>query len=156
MTETLATIRASGPRRVVAVGIVGVLGALLLSLAVLRPPDSLTGQAVLLLLGALAVLIAARQWQATATALVLTDQALGDEHGRIIVRTADIVSVDRGIFAFKPANGFILRLKRSEGAAWAPGLWWRVGRRVGVGGAISKAEGRHMADRISALIAGRR
>ena len=38
------------------------------------------------------------------------------------------------------------------GHAWAPGMWWRVGRRVGVGGLTGGAESRAVADALAAML----
>ena len=64
----------------------------------------------------------------------------------------NIASVDRGAFAFKPSNGFTVRLKSPAPRAWLPGLWWRLGRRVGVGGATPGKAARDMADVITILL----
>ncbi|MBL4559156.1 MAG: hypothetical protein JKP98_25190 [Rhodobacteraceae bacterium] len=66
---------------------------------------------------------------------------------------AEIERVDRGALAFKPSGGFVLHLAAPGTAGWAPGLWWRVGRRLGVGGATNPMEGRAMADIIAVRIA---
>jgi hypothetical protein len=39
---------------------------------------------------------------------------------------------------------------------WVPGLWWRIGRSVGVGGMTGAAETKMMAEMIEAMIAVRR
>ena len=74
--------------------------------------------------------------------LVLTEQELVDTSGRLLTRIEDIHRVERGFLAFRPSHGFSLHLKTSQPRAWAPGLWWRFGRPIGVGGVISGAQGR--------------
>jgi hypothetical protein len=108
---------------------------------------------MLLVLGFLALGLCVAFYRATVLGLVLTEQELVDTSGRLLARIEDIHRVERGFLAFRPSNGFSLHLKRSQPRAWAPGLWWRFGRRIGVGGVISGAEGRAMADLIGALIA---
>lgn len=151
----LAKITASAPRRAIAVVLVAALGLLVIGLAVFRPPESLGARVFLMVVGALTLALADWQRRATALRIELTSTELADSSGRVLARVEDMESIDRGVFAFKPSNGFVLRLRRPGPRAWAPGLWWRVGRRVGVGGVISKTEGRNMADTISALIAER-
>jgi hypothetical protein len=38
---------------------------------------------------------------------------------------------------------------------YAPGLWWRAGRRVAVGGVTSRAEGKAVAELINVMLAER-
>ena len=64
-------------------------------------------------------------------------------------------SVDRGLFAFKPSNGFVVVLSQGGWRGWAPGLWWRLGRRLGVGGVTSAAQAKAMAEILSIEIARR-
>ncbi len=150
--EILASITPSAPRRFFATGVMGTLGVLLVLLAFLRPPDSMALQFMLIVFGAVALAGCARMLSATSGGLVLTRDALCDTEGTVVAHIDAIEKVERGIFAFKPSNGFVLLLKTRQPRAWAPGLWWRMGRRVGVGGVISGAEGRQMADVIAALL----
>lgn len=153
--EELARAMPAPARRVFGVGTLGGLGAILLYVGLASPPAHAGWLAFLLLTGAGALWAAWRQWEATECGLVLTDQGLFDSDGRVIAPIDDIQSIDRGVFAFKPSNGFLLRLKAPEPRHWSPGLWWRLGRRVGVGGVTSAAETRAMADILSALLARR-
>jgi hypothetical protein len=73
----------------------------------------------------------------------------------MIVPIDQIRSVERGVFAFKPSNGFTIRLKSKAPAAWQPGLWWRAGRSVGVGGVTSSTPAKFMAEQIHDLITSR-
>jgi hypothetical protein len=41
----------------------------------------------------------------------------------VLARIDEIASLDRGTFAFKPSNGFLLRLSRKGTRVWRPGLW---------------------------------
>lgn len=154
-TEILARIRPSPARRAFATGVLGGLGVLLELLAFLRPPAALPLQLMLIVLGAVVLVLCLRLYAATGRGLVLTEEALTDTDGRVVARLDEIRKVERGIFAFKPSNGFVLQLADRKPGAWAPGLWWRMGRRVGVGGVISGAEGRAMADLIGATVARR-
>jgi hypothetical protein len=87
-----------------------------------------------------------------AVPLVLTAEALTDADGRVLARLENIRKVERGTFAIKPSNGFVLILDRSLGRTWVPGQWWRLGRRVGVGGIFSGTEAKFMADLIAMRI----
>jgi hypothetical protein len=78
-----------------------------------------------------------------------------DDTGTELCRLDDIVEIERGLALFKPSGGFVLRVKTAGPRSWSPGLWWRAGRRVGVGGATSSRAGKHMADAITGALATR-
>lgn len=152
-TEVLTRVRASPPRRLIAVALIGALGALLLWLAV--QSASVAASLALAAAGAFAGVAALRLWRATRAVLELSRAGLFDDAGRVLAPIEQIEAVDRGAFAIKPSAGFTLRLAAPGPRAWAPGLWWRVGRRVGVGGVTSGAEARVMADILAVLLAER-
>jgi hypothetical protein len=93
--------------------------------------------------------------RATGHGLVLTERELRDSAGTVLARVEDMVSVDRGLFAFKPSNGFLLMTATRAERAWRPGLWWRFGRRIGVGGLAPARQTRAMAEIIATMIARR-
>ena len=148
----LARVHVSPPRRAFGVGVLAVLGALLIWLAFAAPPEVFGLQIMLIALGLAALWAAARMWRVTQLALELTDSALRLSDGTVLARTDQIEGIDRGMFAFKPSHGFTLKLKQRTPAAWHPGLWWRFGRRLGVGGVTAGAQTKIMADMISAMI----
>lgn len=154
MAEVLCTITPSPARRGFGVLVLLALGAILIRLGFGDAPLSLALRLGLTLLGAAVLMLGATLWRATAAGLVLYPDRIDDSAGRVLLHIADVAGVERGAFAFKPSNGFLLRLKRPQPRGWAPGLWWRLGRRMGIGGVISGSEGRQMAEMISALIAG--
>ncbi len=152
-TTILARLQPSAPRRVVGVAVLGGLGLFFLGVAT----RSLTGTPVAMLtflaMGALILWLAVRLWASTANGLVLTGTELRDTTGQVLARVDQIRSVERGVFAFKPAGGFTLVTSGTAGArAWAPGLWWRAGNRIGVGGVTHRHEGRYMAEVLSEMI----
>ncbi|MFN7222446.1 MAG: hypothetical protein ACK4MS_00335 [Paracoccaceae bacterium] len=151
----LAELRPSPPRRVVGVAILGTLGTVLIYLALAYPPTAVGWTVFLLAFGAASLWLAVRMWQCTAIGLVLTSATLSDQTGRVLARVDQIRAVNRGVFAFKPAGGFTLVLTSSAAGAWAPGLWWRLGRSVGVGGVTHRHEARYMAEVLDALIKAR-
>ncbi|MEO3415715.1 hypothetical protein AAFO92_13745 [Roseovarius sp. CAU 1744] len=153
--EILATIQASRPRRTFGVAVLGTLGLILVYVALSQPPANLFWGVFLVAIGGLALWGAFRMWDATQARLELTETQLRSSDGIVIANVADIQSLDRGMFAFKPSNGFMLRLKTKTPRRWRPGLWWSLGNRVGVGGVTSAAHTKAMAEIISAMIAGR-
>lgn len=152
MQTVLAELRPSPPRRVLGVVLLAVLGSALVWLALAYPPAALGWSVFLLGFGAACLWLAARMWQVTGQGLELTRDALRDQHGFVLARVEQIRAVNRGVFAFKPAGGFTLVLKQPAPGRWAPGLWWRLGRSVGVGGVTHRHEARYMAEVLDALI----
>lgn len=142
----LARLTPSPGRRFFAVGSFGILGALLIYLALALPGGSVPIILLLLLAGGLATWMAWLLWQATASSIELTAEGLRDSNGRILAALPNIERVDRGVFVFKPSGGFSVVLKTKGFNGWAPGLWWISGRRVGIGGVTRSAEARYMAE----------
>ncbi|KIT15538.1 hypothetical protein [Jannaschia aquimarina] len=152
MSEPIHILRPSVPRRAIAFAIQMVLGTLLLWLAFAHPPESLFLRLFLVILGIGALFLGSWGWQASAQAIELHEDGLRGEDGTWIAPLSNIRSVDRGLFAFKPSNGFILRLHDPMERAWAPGMWWRMGRRVGVGGVTSGADAKIAADALAVMV----
>jgi len=150
----LARLAPSAGRRRLAIAVLGGLAVLLIwrGLAVGGPALPRLG---LLVSGLATAVVAEALRRATQTALEVTAAGLRDSAGRIIAPLADIVSVDRGMLAFRPSNGFLIRLARPAPRGWAPGLWWRIGRRIGVGGITAPAEAKAMAEALAALVRAR-
>lgn len=148
----LAVVGASAGRRIMACGVIYVLGMLLIYVALGDPP-ALPLLILVLALGIGSLILAEMLRRATQTEILMTEDALTSSSGTLIAKLDDIVSVDRGAFAFKPSNGFTLKLKTKQPRGWAPGLWWRLGRYVGVGGAVSAGQSKFMAEQIALRIA---
>lgn len=150
--EVLATIQASSARRWTGVGLLILVGASVIYVAFVSPPQPVW-QIFLLVFGGGAFWLAHRMWQATFDRIILTRSELKTGQGVLIAKVQDIEAVDRGVFAFKPSNGFVIRTHSKQTTSWAPGLWWRVGRRVGIGGMTAAAETKVMADVLSVHLA---
>ena len=153
--DILATISASTVRRLFGVGALMILGALLIYVAFLDPPDSFIWQIFLIVLGAGSLWLADKMRRVTLLTLILTRTDLRESDGTLLAEVDQITSVERGALAFKPSNGFMLHLAAPAPRRWRPGLWWRFGRRLGVGGVTSAAQTRQMADMLAVLIAER-
>ncbi|MFB9149643.1 hypothetical protein [Roseovarius ramblicola] len=147
-------LAASPGRRLIGVGSVTVLGGLMLWVT-LSQPLAPQWQVAMVAMGAGALWLAWRMWRATSAWLVLERDALMSSDGRVLARMEDVVSVARGAFAFKPSNGFTVTLRDGGPVAWEPGLWWRIGRRVGVGGVTPGSPARLMAELMQERIARR-
>ncbi len=149
-----ARVHASAARRVFACGVLYGLGILLIYIALSRPP-AILGILFLLAFGVGTLIVADRLRRATRIEIILTDTQVSDSLGRKLAAMDDIVSVERGAFALKPSNGFTLVLREKAPRAWSPGMWWRLGRRVGVGGAVAAGPAKFMAEQIALRLATR-
>lgn len=153
--EVIVGLIPSAPRRFFGCGVLYALGALLIYLAITHPPEGLHQVFLLIVLGAISLYGGYQMWQKTGRMIELTETELRMSDGTVICAVEDIAKVDRSFFAFKPSNGFLVTLKKAYPRAWAPGLYWRMGKRIGVGGLTSGAEGKMMADTLAALLATR-
>jgi len=154
-SEVIAGLIPSAPRRMFGTAVLYALGGLLFYLVIAQPPEGLHLVFLLIVIGAASIYGGYKMWDVTGHMIELTEEELRLSDGRVIFRIEDVLKVDRSFFAFKPSNGFLVTLKVPYPKTWAPGLWWRVGKRVGVGGLTSGAEGKLMADTLAAMIATR-
>ena len=152
--EILATANAAAGRRYLGMGMLALLGLLLIYIAVVQSP-TLVWRLFLVLLGAACLWMADKMRRATATRIELTETELRDSDGTVIALIADLEGMDRGFFAFKPSNGFLLRTHAPAKSEWRPGLWWRVGRRIGVGGMTPASQTKFMSEIIAVVMAQR-
>lgn len=152
--EVLATVSASAGRRLLGIGMLCVLAVMVIYVAIVTPP-TLGWQVFLILMGAGALMIANAMRKSTSATLELTRDELRDNAGTVLARMDDVVSIDRGAFAFKPSNGFLLRLAKPYDRDWRPGLWWRGAKRVGVGGMTPGRQTKYMSEIIAVIIAER-
>ena len=148
----LASLTPSQPRRVIATGTVAALATLLIWVAGVTPA-ALGWKLVLFATGLAAGWAALSMWQATAVGILLTEEGLVQTDGTLIAAMDEIAHVDRGVFAVKPSNGVVVRLASRHPYGWAPGVWWRTGRRLGVGGVTSAAGAKAMADILAMRLA---
>jgi hypothetical protein len=152
-TQVIARIQASPIRRVFAVGMQGILGCLLLYLAFNEDLAGFGYRLFLIVGGALSLWSAQRLWRATSVALELTSLELRNTDGKVLALCENMTKVDRGLFAFKPSNGFMIHLDQKHPRAWLPGMWWCTGKRLGVGGVIPSGEAKFMAETVQMMIA---
>ncbi len=147
-----ATVMPSFLRRSFGLGVLVILGFMLIYLA-FRSTHMLMIWKLILVLFGLFILWAANQMRiATLRGVVLTDEALQDTDGNVLAYIRDITSVERGSFALKPSNGFSVTLTDPKPRGWAPGLWWRVGKRLGVGGVTGAPQAKFMAELLATMI----
>lgn len=152
--EVLATAGASAGRRFLGLGSLGLLGLMLIYIAVVQSPE-IQWRIFLLALGAGSLWLVDRMRRATASRIELTETELRDSDGTRIALVEEIDGLDRGFFAFKPSNGFLMRTTTKGETVWRPGMWWRVGRRIGVGGMMPAHQSKQVAEIIAIIMAKR-
>ena len=152
--DIIAILEASAVRRMVGCGALYGVGGLLLY-AILVEPLGLRWSLVIVAMAIGVFILAEKLRRATRQQLILRADGLSDTSGQTLAHMDDIERVDRGAFAFKPSNGFTLKLKKKQPRGWAPGLWWRYGRYLGVGGAVSAIQTKFMAEQIAFALAQR-
>lgn len=135
----------------------GGLGVLLIYFAFATPPANFALQAFVIVLGGLSLALMMKMHAGTSGQIDLTRAGLRDSDGTLIAPIEAIQAVERGAFAFKPSNGFLVRLdlnatEEDLPRVWRPGLWWRLGRRIGVGGVTPGNQTKIMAELLQALI----
>ena len=153
--ETLFEIQASEPRRIFCSVVLGLLGTLLIYTALATPPRDFIFLLLLFVVGIVSLVAAVRGWRAGARRIVLRSDGLFDDLGAPIAPLDEIASVDRSLFAVKPARGFLVRLRDPTPRAWQPGMWWRVRRHVGIGGVTNGSQTKIVADALSMMVADR-
>ncbi|QHQ33955.1 hypothetical protein [Algicella marina] len=152
LENPIAALAISTSRRIFGAAVLCTLGAFLAFLAVTLPEGGVFGRVLLGGLGALFFWWGAAYYRATEGGLVLTEEGVFESTGEAIIPLTNIRKVDRSFFAFKPSNGFLIEAKAPMTRRWKPGLYWRFGRKVGVGGATPGKAARDFADVISLML----
>jgi len=153
-THILMRLKPSPIRRVVGVVMLAGFGVMAAMAGFEMPATRLAWRIALPLAGLFLLWLSWRTWTTTARGLELTPEVLRESDGGRVLATVDqIESVDNSAIAlFKPAGGFVILLRTPAPRVWAPGLWWRLGRRVGVGGTTARVEAKAMASALSEMV----
>lgn len=151
--EVLIKISPSPFRRWTAILVFVALGLVLLWLAFMGAGD-LVWQGFFLAIGLAAFWMSDVLRRSTMQEIELTRDEIRTSDGRVLTSVDNVRNVEKGAFAFKPSNGFLVRLKAPSGRGWAPGIWWQGGTFLGVGGVVSAGQAKAMAEILAALIAG--
>ena len=152
MSEILVKLEVAQPRRMFGVLLLFGLGLTMIYISASSPPSKLYELAVLLGFAALFIWSGVRLYRATADTILLTRESISTASGIEICRIEDIDNTDRGFFAFKPTNGFLVRTKTPKARHWSPGLWWRFGRKIGIGGVTSPRQAKEMVAIIDMMV----
>ncbi|NRA98881.1 MAG: hypothetical protein HRU32_03505 [Rhodobacteraceae bacterium] len=146
-------LQVSPPRHMLTVAVFSVLAFFMVSLGIEIFAGTPLSGVFLLVLGALAGFMAWRVWQARSQGVVLTRDALITFDDQVLCTVDDIDRVERSIFAVKPSGGFRVKLKSRHARGWVPGVWWRSGKSIGIGGITISPQARAMADVLAARLA---
>jgi hypothetical protein len=147
--DILSVLPASAGRRWMGIIVFFALGVLLLWLGIANSP-SFGWRIGFIVFGMAALWGADVMRRSTADEIVLTREVLRTRSGRVLTRVDNVDKVERGAFAFKPSQGFLVRLKTPTEPGWAPGLWWARGTYVGIGGVVSGGQAKAMAEILTA------
>ena len=143
-----ARVQASRGRAIFSYGVLFGLGALVLYTTLAQPPA--VGWMIFNIgFGLLMIVMAEKQRRAAKLEILLTEDSVIDSEGRLLAQMDDVVSVSRGALALKPSNGFTIVTRTKGPRAYVPGMWWRTGRRVGVGGITGAGQTKFMAEQIA-------
>lgn len=151
--KVIAEIKASPLRRYVSVGVMFLAGALLVYAGTVGAEGSLLWKVTLVGLGIVILLFAERFRVSTSLSVFLTEAGLHDSTGRVLCGLDDILTLDKSAFSLKPNDGFLIKLKSPPGRAYVPGMWWRFGRFLGVGGVTQKNHTKFVADYLALMVA---
>lgn len=152
MDNIILKLKPSRGRRIVGAVLLMLCGFFILFYTVFAAQDALFFRVAALLIGALFLWQAQWNLRVSNTTITLTKEGLYAANGDLICRVSNMVEIDDGWFSFKPSNGFLVRLYEAEDPKWARGLYWRIGKRLGVGGAIEPAEVKALSAQLSLLI----
>ncbi|MCY4445271.1 MAG: hypothetical protein OXC02_02250 [Rhodobacteraceae bacterium] len=108
------------------------------------------GSFILYFLALVTFFVCFKFYTTTGQSVLLFHNRVISSSGELLFEVQNIKSIDNGLFAFKPSNGALVHLHSSMPAIVRFGLWWRIGKRVGIGGCTSRAEVNVMVDLIRA------
>lgn len=151
--KIIAVLAPSIARRILATASTGGLGIVILWIAANGTGNSLPLLLGLLVLAAASLGMAVLVWRATAGVLELTDEVVRERDGRVLCRLDEIKAIEKSLLSWKPAGGFAIVVQEPGPMIWVPGLWWRMGRRIMIGGSTNGGEAKAMADLLLAELA---
>ena len=150
-TAEIMRLQASKPRRAIMLAMIALLGAFIVGLGFRMSTDQFALKALFVVMGIAIFATLPSLSRASARSLFVTQDGLLDDRGQMLAAATNISGVERGAFAFKPSNGFAIRLHTPAGRAWVPGLWWAQGRRIGVGGLIPAGPAKAAAEILASM-----
>lgn len=152
LDRTIDRLEVKGARHWTALALVAALALVLLS-QVFVPDLPIVARGVVLVLALASAWLCLGLARRGPSSIMVTDLGLVDNFDRVICTFDQIEKIDHGAFALKPSKGFLIRLRASANPGWHPGLWWRYGKRVGIGGMTPAAETKLLAEVLTERVA---
>ncbi len=149
-------VEPSPPRRYLAIGFLLLCGCLLVMTGLATVPTGGLYPFAQLVAALGAFLAAWRIHVATGHRIELVGDEMRSTDGTVIAHLDNIRRIDISMFAFKPSNGLLIHLVQPMPRRWQPGLWWRWGRRIGIGGCTPKHQARQLAEALTLELAERK
>lgn len=150
--KVIAMLAPSPFRRYFGIGGLAALGTIFAYVVMVTGLSSTLATITIVLAAVLSFVLAYRMFVATSDILQLKREGLFTTKNELVAQMDNIEKIELGIFVMKPSNGFLIVLKEPMDRRWQPGLWWRFGHRVGIGGVTSRPEGKAMADAMQILL----
>ena len=150
--EVLITVTPAHARRTIGVGAQVALAVLLIWFG-FNGDGALFARIALTGAGAFMLVAARFIWTTSGRSLELTPTLLREAPtNRVLAKVSDVSAVERGLQVLKPSNGLIVRTKTPSKRAFAPGLWWRAGKIIAIGGMMNAGQGKAMAEILQELV----
>ena len=150
--EVLITVKPANARRAIGVGAQVALATLLIWFGFVGD-GQLAARIALIGAGSLLLFAARFIWISSGRSLELTMTTLREvPTNRLLTRVDDVSAVERGMQVLKPSNGLIVRTKTPNERTYAPGLWWRAGKIIAIGGMMNAGQGKAMAEILQVLV----
>ncbi|MDE0111848.1 MAG: hypothetical protein OXI87_06855 [Albidovulum sp.] len=150
--EVLCSLEPSPSRALIGAFMLVLLAGFLFYIGFGDTSTHLASRVAIPALGIASLYSAFRIYSVSQDKILLTRDALRTRDGTLVANVGNIERVETGLLAMKPSNGFLVVLKEPMRRAWYPGLWWRFGKRIGIGGITSKHGGKVMAGAIASLM----
>ncbi|MCY4460697.1 MAG: hypothetical protein OXC26_09940 [Albidovulum sp.] len=150
--RVICILEPSPARAFIGAFLLTLLAAILFYIGIIDTSKELATQIALPVLGVASLISAYKIYSVSRDKLLLTQDELRTGDGTLVADIGNIERVETGMLAFKPSNGFLVILKTPMRRAWQPGLWWRFGKRIGIGGITSKHGGKALAGAIVTLM----
>ncbi|MCY4542472.1 MAG: hypothetical protein OXB95_08795 [Rhodobacteraceae bacterium] len=151
--EAIATIAPSPARRAITTLLLLVLGGLLIDSSFANRSAVVFGS-ITMAIGVASIALAYVIYRTTRHSIELRGSAVVSTDGTLLAELDNISKIEIGLLDFKPASGFTIRLHEPMPAAWKVGLWWRIGRSVGIGGCTPKSDAKQFATILQARLQG--
>ena len=144
---TDGTVRYELPNHRVKLLAVTIFGLMLFLIYTLLKTSVESGKALLFLIS---IFLISTLWfkkfisQHPKVGFLLNQEGIFNLDNSIVCRIEDIETIDTSPYTFRSANGFIVFLRERSTFKIVPGLYWRLGNRISIGGLVSKAESKFL------------